>query len=134
MERGQLNEYIYTCILDLNESAYIVQASEDTTLQRRQTRHGKLHVYRLTSGQSLTTETILDMPGILDIKWSPSATPEGSIAALVNSVGQLRLYTLAGSDDGAPDKRVNMSEVTTFDLGDDCLGLSLDWSNRVNNG
>lgn len=117
--------------LDTSESES--KTSDDSTaLQRRQTRHGRLYVHRLTSGQQLTTETTLDMPGILDIKWCPKPFPQGSFVALVNSIGQLRIYTMITNKDGTSSQTVQMSEVATFDLGDDCLGLSLDWSNRVN--
>ncbi|XP_060081067.1 diphthine methyltransferase-like [Ylistrum balloti] len=120
--------------LDTSSSKSDTQASDDSTaLQRRQTRHGRLYVHRLTSGQELTTETTLDMPGILDIKWCPTSTPDGSLMALVNSVGQLRLYRMTTSDTDTSGRKVDLSEVINFDLGGDCLGLSLDWSNRVHN-
>ncbi|XP_033755342.1 diphthine methyltransferase-like [Pecten maximus] len=120
--------------LDTSNSESKTSDDDGTALQRRQTRHGRLYVHRLTDGQQLTTETTLDMPGILDIKWCPTPCPEGSLMALVNSVGQLRLYSMTDSETGAPDQKVQMTEVMTFDLGDDCLGLSLDWSNRANKG
>lgn len=65
------------------------------------------------------------MPGILDIKWCPSLINNQSLSGLVNSIGQLQIYQL--NDNGKSDF------VTSTDLGEQVLGLSLDWANRVHN-
>lgn len=102
--------------------------------QRKQTRHGKLYAYRLKQnnyGDCLQREVTVDMPGILDIKWCPNMLEDSALVALVNSTGQLMLYRLCPS---SVDKTsVCLEEVLTTELGSACLGLSLDWSNKLTN-
>ena len=63
------------------------------------------------------------MPGILDIKWCNRAINGLPHIGLVNSVGQLQLYSVDNSDDR------QATCITEAQLCDDCLGLSLDWNN-----
>ena len=94
---------------------------EDTTTP--QTRLGKLHLYKLKEDDLLHIQT-RDMPGILDIKWCPSLLESQSLFGLVNSIGQLQVHRLT--------ENFKTELVNDVDLGVQVLGLSLDWSNRVN--
>ncbi len=61
------------------------------------------------------------MQGILDIKWCVQRCPEPTLG-LVNAAGQLQLWQMPDSELVSPPQK--MAQV---DLGESCLGLSLDW-------
>jgi len=63
------------------------------------------------------------MTGILDIKWCPSLIETQSLFGLVNSIGELQIHSL--------NEGQQIDYVTSIVLGQQVLGLSLDWSNRV---
>ena len=107
----------------------IFQENVDETTQQKQTRKGRLYVYQLSSASDqesppLTCVHTADMPGILDIKWSSARLQEKAVFGLVNSVGELRLFDL---------EDYKVAEISKISLGEDVLGLSLDWSNKVSN-
>ena len=122
-----------------NETAKSPSADETIT---KQYRDGKLFVLNFsqdnishdpgdelkpgnTGKQYLQNGSNLDMPGILDIKWCPHLQENVSLFGLVNSTGELRLCRL-------PSEEYNLDvvELQKVSLGESCLGLSLDWSNR----
>lgn len=86
-------------------------------------RIGRLTLYSLNTGSSpqLDVQSETDMPGILDIKWSYVPIADHPTIALVNSVGQLRVYNVK------EDNTVAM--VTEAELEPQSLGLSLEWNN-----
>ncbi|XP_053388811.1 diphthine methyltransferase-like [Mercenaria mercenaria] len=63
------------------------------------------------------------MPGILDIKWSYQVLLGRPCFAVVNSVGQLKVFVVK------EDSTVVM--VTEEQLDTECLGLSLEWDNML---
>ena len=67
-----------------------------------------------------------EMPGVLDIKWSPDLVNGSPAFGLVNSVGVAELYVLNNSAE------VKVTKLLGVNLGENVLGLSLDWSNRIN--
>nr|XP_022317905.1 diphthine methyltransferase-like isoform X1 [Crassostrea virginica] len=104
-----------------------------------QTRRGNVQVYRVQEDQrfvSLTGEdqrslslmktAVEEMPGVLDIKWSPDMLNGSPAFGLVNSVGMAELYVLNNSAE------VKVTKLLGVNLGENVLGLSLDWSNRIN--
>ena len=62
------------------------------------------------------------MPGILDIKWCHTAVNGLPCFGLVNSDGQLQLYSV-------DERGGEATLVSETQLCDKCLGLSLDWNN-----
>lgn len=100
----------------------------EATNQTDQVRVGRLSLYSLdTSGDPhLNVQTEVDVPGILDIKWSYVPIADQPAFALVNSIGQLRLYKVN------EDSTVAM--VTEEELGPQSLGLSLEWNNMTGCG
>ena len=87
-------------------------------------RVGRLYLYRLDTESGtpqLQQLSSTDMPGILDIKWSQHPVTDRPLFGLVNSVGQLRIL-------GITDNNVSM---VTEDKVGECLGLSLEWNNTV---
>lgn len=66
------------------------------------------------------------MPGVLDIKWNPDLVNGSPAFGLVNSVGMAELYVLNNSAE------VKVTKLLGVNLGENILGLSLDWSNRIN--
>ncbi|KAK3091025.1 hypothetical protein FSP39_016585 [Pinctada imbricata] len=103
-------------------------AAEENAKQS-QTRVGRLYLHRLEGdpeSQTLKNVSSTDMPGILDIKWCTVPIDEQSVFGLVTSVGELQVYKLKSTavEDG-------IEQLSVSSLGDDILGLSLDWSNKV---
>lgn len=73
------------------------------------------------------------MSGVLDIKWSPDLVNGSPVFGLVNSVGVAELYLVTNREEtDVGSTEVNVTKLTGVSLGEDVLGLSLDWSNRVN--
>lgn len=100
--------------------------TEDAAEKSSQTRVGRLYVYQLCQEENTLGLTPLqqkDMPGILDIKWSHTAINGKPHFALVNSIGQLHVYSM--------DDAHQISEVATTLLTEECLGLSLEWDNML---
>ncbi|XP_041363596.1 diphthine methyltransferase-like [Gigantopelta aegis] len=91
-----------------------------------QVRIGKLQRYSLSGllddQPQLTLEEERDMHGILDIKWRHTVDDDHPAFALVDAVGQLQLWRLADDD--------SLVKVCSAQLGESCLGLSLDWSRQ----
>lgn len=80
----------------------------------------------------------IDMPGILDMKWSNYGT--GTLLGVANSVGEIILLTMTsspGEDDlhdvvGGDVSLLFNDKISIRDDGDlKTLSLSLDWSNRL---
>ena len=89
-----------------------------------QVRIGKLQRYSLSGLQNqqpqLTLEEEKAMNGILDIKWRCGEHADQQEFALVDAVGRLQLWRIA--DDNS------LQNICSSELGESCLGLSLDWS------
>ncbi|KAI9145906.1 WD40-repeat-containing domain protein [Paraphysoderma sedebokerense] len=85
-------------------------------LQPADSENGKLQLNELSK---------IDMPAILDMKWSHSNTDP--LLGIANASGELLLYKLSE----ATDNSVQMEHVTTEQELSSRLCLSLDWSNRV---
>lgn len=99
---------------------------EDTLKTSPQVRVGRLYLHHLdnqSGGRQLQLCNSLDMPGILDIKWSCQLMEGRPCFAIVNSVGQLRIFIVK--------ENMNIVMVTEEQLDIDCLGLSLDWNNML---
>lgn len=98
-----------------------------------QKRIGRLYVYKVQQQNDcpqLELQTSLDTSGILDIKWCPSLYNGHPVFGLVSSSGQLQIYKLERTD--IDDLHISLQcEKSVSD--DECLGLSLDWSNRLDN-
>ncbi|KAJ8318899.1 hypothetical protein KUTeg_003990 [Tegillarca granosa] len=96
-----------------------------------QKRIGRLYVYRVQQQNDcpqLELQTSLETAGLLDIKWCPSLFNGYPVFGLVSSSGQLQIYKLerTNSDD------LHISLLCEKSVSDtECLGLSLDWSNRL---
>lgn len=72
------------------------------------------------------------MPGVLDIKWRPDLVNGSPVFGLVNSVGVAELYLVTNSEEtDVGSIEVKVTKLTGVSLGEEVLGLSLDWSNRV---
>ncbi|XP_030840269.1 diphthine methyltransferase [Strongylocentrotus purpuratus] len=108
------------------------QDSEDeATDKRKSTRKGQLQLYKLQVEETLSSDVNgtleevqkIDMPGILDIKWNQHLTDGKTHLGLVDAEGDLQLFTLNKTE---VDSQLIPSSKTN--LGQDCLGLSLDWS------
>jgi len=86
---------------------------------------GRLYVFTLDNQSSphVSMATSQDMPGVLDLKWSYSFIDGHACFALVNSVGELRLYQLN------KDRTVTMA--TKAELTPQSLGLSTKWNNMI---
>ncbi|KAI9220438.1 WD40-repeat-containing domain protein [Blastocladiella britannica] len=75
---------------------------------------------------SLRPIQALDCPAVLDMKWGGL---ESTTLAVGNSIGQVQLYSLNNTNDGAAPSLSFLSEAqVATDLTTLCL--SLDWSNR----
>ncbi|XP_052266714.1 diphthine methyltransferase-like isoform X2 [Dreissena polymorpha] len=97
---------------------------ESTESAGEQTRVGCLYMYSLDTQSGVPTLqqcTRLDMPGVLDIKWSCEPVQGHPTFALVNSIGELQLYKLGSN------KAVSIE--TKAELSPHSLGLSLEWNN-----
>ncbi|XP_052814891.1 diphthine methyltransferase-like [Mya arenaria] len=107
---------------------YQLQEQSEAESNEEQTRVGRLYLYALSNqsgSPSLEQLTSQDMPGVLDIKWSYHPVAGQACFALVNSVGELRVYKLL------EDRSVAM--VTRAELTPQSLGLSLEWNNMTGN-
>ena len=94
--------------------------------EKGQVRVGRLYLYKLdnqSENPQLHLCTSLDMPGILDIKWSYQLLQNQPCFAVVNSVGYLKVFVVNADND--------FVMVTEEALDDDCLGLSLEWNNML---
>ncbi|KAL4240914.1 Diphthine methyltransferase [Mactra antiquata] len=96
-----------------------------------QVRVGRLYMYKLenqsTSTPKLKLCTSLDMPGILDIKWSYQTINGRPYFGVVNSVGQIKVFVVKNED-----MVVMVTEEQLDVVNDDGLGLSLEWNNMLN--
>ncbi|KAK6170667.1 hypothetical protein SNE40_019002 [Patella caerulea] len=92
-----------------------------------QVRLGYLRMYKLKSSDANPPELELvyrlHMPGILDIKWCRSLVDDQMVFGLVNSFGELQIWTFI---DNVKEPQLNHK----LKLDEGCLGLSLDWSTK----
>jgi hypothetical protein len=73
-----------------------------------------------------------DMPGVLDIKWSPDLVGDSPVFGLVNSIGAAELYVIDQREGvGGGSTNIEVTKLTGVNLGENVLGLSLDWANRI---
>lgn len=73
-----------------------------------------------------------DMPGVLDIKWSPDLVGDRPVFGLVNSVGAAELYVIDQREGvGGGSTNTEVTKLAGVNLGENVLGLSLDWANRI---
>lgn len=103
---------------------------QDPAAAAFQVRVGKLYLLKLTNCREcpqLFQQLSIETPGILDIKWGQTVEDGHPVFALVNAAGEVTVNKVT-------DHGCSVSKVSTVDLGVECLGLSLDWSNRVNPG
>jgi len=107
-----------------------------------QIRLGRLFLFK-TSQNTKKIECIptqdIDMPGILDMKWSHQTFNGGATLAIANSVGQILLLGLTSAEDsedvnGLEGHNSSLAFGDRIDIRRDAdfktLALSLDWSNR----
>ncbi|KAL3876176.1 hypothetical protein ACJMK2_034047 [Sinanodonta woodiana] len=106
---------------------------------RKQVRVGRLYIYQLEKEfLKLHEQLKLDMPGVLDIKWSYQLINGQPTFGLVNSLGQLRVYQFIGNENsskcnesGKQQDVPPLSLLCECQIGTACLGLSLEWSNQL---
>ncbi|XP_071964001.1 diphthine methyltransferase-like [Antedon mediterranea] len=91
----------------------------DVTSDIPKKRLGRLLLFHCDENKLQETQR-QDMAAILDMKWNPNSSDRPSELALVNADGKLQLFQL--------DNKV-INELCSSLIGDDRLGLSLDWSN-----
>ncbi|XP_011445594.3 diphthine methyltransferase isoform X1 [Magallana gigas] len=119
----------------LEESPKEQEQNTEETRTKPQTRHGDVQVYKLSQDNgsySLTKTAVHEMPGVLDIKWSPDLVNGSPVFGLVNSVGVAELCLVTNSEEtDVGSIEVKVTKLTGVSLGEEVLGLSLDWSNRV---
>ncbi|XP_061169058.1 diphthine methyltransferase-like [Saccostrea echinata] len=120
----------------LDESQEMKQSNSDEAKKmNNQTRHGNVQVYKLNTtdeSNSLTKTSAIEMPGVLDIKWSPDLDGENPVFGLVNSVGTAELYVMNHRDEmGGGSTATEITKLAGVTLGENVLGLSLDWANRI---
>ncbi|XP_074649198.1 diphthine methyltransferase-like [Tubulanus polymorphus] len=100
----------------------LYELESSVTEKSKNDRLGGLVLYRHENSE-LQEVMNITLPGIFDIKWSPKELKDNAAGlGIVNSAGELRIFALI---DGKLD------EITqSCSIGDDCMGTSLDWSNR----
>ncbi|KAK3579536.1 hypothetical protein CHS0354_028368 [Potamilus streckersoni] len=130
----QLQEREASCDADERSKEEVI-----VDIPRNQVRVGRLYIYQLEKEFLRLQERLkLDMPGVLDIKWSHQLINGRPTFGLVNSVGQLRVYQFmenqsCSKSDGSsmPQALPPLSLLCECQFGADCLGLSLEWSNQL---
>ncbi|CAL4139160.1 unnamed protein product, partial [Meganyctiphanes norvegica] len=91
-------------------------------------RLGRLYLHRIVSDGTEKVQEI-NMPAILDMKWSRHKIFGRIVLAIVNASGELLLYYL-----NEESEKIQFEFWCKFTLeGDEVLALSLDWSNTINN-
>ncbi|XP_063961556.1 diphthine methyltransferase-like [Lytechinus pictus] len=127
-----LQEYVVCGTYQLQEDSSTVtsQDSENEAGEKnKSSRKGQLQLYRLQERSSQDVKKSLkevqkiDMPGILDMKWNQHLTDTTTHLGIVDAEGDLQLFTLNSTE---VDRYLEPTSKTN--LGEECLGLSLDWS------
>lgn len=91
-------------------------------------RLGRLYLHRIVTDKTELVEQI-NMPAILDMKWSRHRVFGKIVLAIVNASGEMLLYYL-----NEEVEQLKLKYWCKYTLeGDKTLALSLDWSNTVHN-
>ncbi|KAG8875452.1 hypothetical protein FRC20_003866 [Serendipita sp. 405] len=93
-----------------------------------QTRIGQCMLMRASPSGDFEHLQSVDMPAILDMKWSHSSTPS-PLLAIADAVGALRFYNLNNT---ANESRAALHEFQVLQATESSnICLSLDWSDRL---
>ncbi|KAI8991342.1 WD40-repeat-containing domain protein, partial [Mycotypha africana] len=120
----------------------------DEQQEKVRVRKGKLYLFDVTDsavttdapgaiGASSTTALLqpkqtIDMPAILDMKWSHNLICDKQILGVVDSIGGFHMYSFSDSGNNSSDDHlVNIGHTQATD-DTSVLCLSLDWANRLN--
>ncbi|PRP77308.1 protein phosphatase 2C-related protein [Planoprotostelium fungivorum] len=90
---------------------------------------GRLYLYQLNQSYTEFHEvSTMDVPAILDLKWSYQENSQKKLSGMVDAAGRLTILQLESQNDS-----YRMSELcsTQVDDAEGALSLSLDWSDRV---
>lgn len=88
-------------------------------------RLGRLHLMRMTEKKELVLVQQIDMPAILDMKWSQHKIHGDPVLAITNASGHLLLYKLGTINNVKAELRFWCK----YEIDqEDTLALSLDWS------
>lgn len=88
-------------------------------------RLGRIYVFEVLDTHNLAPHQVLDLPAVLDLKWSQSHICGKTLLGVVTATSELLIYELKG------DKRLVLlaqTQVKGTDDSKETLALSLDWS------
>lgn len=94
-------------------------------------RHGRIYVFELSNTNSFEPHQVIDLPAVLDMKWSQSYVCGRILLGVVTATAKLLIFELK------EDKtlfQIAEAPVEGVDDSKEILALSLDWSNAKDAG
>ncbi|XP_044008905.1 diphthine methyltransferase isoform X2 [Aphidius gifuensis] len=108
---------------------YQLAPEDEQSNEKSQKRDGKIYLFRIETMGKLKLLQTIDVPAVLDMKWSHVRIQNNIYLGVVNSIGYIQIYKLQ-IDETTGDAmiKLHIEKKLSQKSGDEILALSLDWS------
>lgn len=105
-------------------------APEDEQLnEKSQKRDGKIYLFKIIKMGKLKLLQTINVPAVLDMKWSHVRIQDNIFLGVVNSIGYIQIYKLQIDEStGEAMIKLHIKKKLSEKCNDEILALSLDWS------